>query len=302
VDLAGNGREALQKLSASEADCPWRVVLMDLQMPEMDGYTAARAIRAQPRFEQLPILAMTAHLLREEQQSCRECGMDGFLAKPIDPDAWFAVLGRWLPLQGQPGAPATGPVLRVGGVNTEAGLRRSSGNAVLYRRLLLDFGSRCAALGTELASLKPPRLAFLAHSLRGEAANLGIEDLAAQLTRLEREPHDQQLVAGVSALLQSLGASLPAQVEVNPGPAGAGDHAAQAAEAAHQLRHDLQHSLGAAIESLEHLLQAAPSLVATGEMKHLQNLVHQFDFAPALVELERLMPLLGPSDPGEPQA
>ena len=288
VDVANNGREALQKLSLSQADCPWRVVLMDLQMPEMDGYTAARAIRSQSRFDQLPILAMTAHVLQQEQQLCRDSGMDGFLAKPIDPEAWFASLARWLPLHQTARA---GAGLAVEGIDSLAGLQRSGGNAVLYRKLLLDFASRCTTLADELASSKDNgRVAFLAHTLRGEAGNLGMEAVATQATRLEKQPDDPGLVAGVVALLQSYAVSLPPQLEES-GQALPPDAApAQTAEAAAQLRQDLQNCLGDSLESLERFMRATPSLVGSGQMKRLQSLVHQFDFAEALLELDRLVP------------
>jgi len=302
VDLASNGREALQKLSASAADCPWRVVLMDLQMPEMDGYTAARAIRSQSRFDQLPILAMTAHVLHQEQQLCRESGMDGFLAKPIEPEAWFALLGRWLPVHGQPASSPVGSGLVVEGIDSSAGLLRTGGNAELYRKLLLDFASRCAALGQELAGAQNgPRVAFLAHALRGEAGNLGIASLAAQAARLEKQPDDRHLLATVVASLQGYAASLPPQLPVPLGPIVLEAPPAQALDAAAQLRHDLQNSLGDSLESLERFMQAAPRLVGSGQTKRLEGLVHQFDFGPALRELERLLSLFSPDDPGKPR-
>ncbi len=293
VDLANNGREALQKLNASPLDCPWRVVLMDLQMPEMDGYTASRAIRSQSRFDQLPILAMTAHVLRQEQQLCRQSGMDGFLAKPIDPEAWFSLLGRWLPLEGQVSGGASGLV--VAGVDTKAGLQRTGGNEALYRRLLVDFGSRSDQLAeTLLANAdNAARVSFVAHNLRGEAGNLGLQALAAQAALLEQQPSQPELLTEVVGLLRSCAASLPGQLETAGAFAGVPASPGFIFEAAARLREHLQNCQGDSLESLERFMQAAPYL---GDMQRLQGLVHQFDFAGALLELDRL---LSPLDPGD---
>jgi len=262
-------------------------VLMDLQMPEMDGYTAARAIRMQSRFEQLPILAMTAHVLPLEQQLCRDCGMDGFLAKPVDQEAWFGLLSRWLPLDSRPqGAEVD---LAIEGVDTRAGIQRCAGNVALYRRLLLDFGERALILGEQLASTAHdqnwPRVAFLAHALRGEAGNLGIESLSARSGLLQNQPQNQEHLSAVADDLKSLAASLPARLEQPPETVSAGGTATEVAAATAQLREHLQNSQGEAVESLERFLEVVP----VGQARRLRTLVHQFEFSEALLELEKLL-------------
>src|SRR5262249_30227850 len=84
VDVANNGREAVERLEAADT-APYDVVLMDVQMPEMDGYQATARIRAQVRFASLPIVAMTAHATVEERQRCVAAGMVDHVSKPIDP-------------------------------------------------------------------------------------------------------------------------------------------------------------------------------------------------------------------------
>lgn len=92
VDVAENGRHAVEKVLAGNYD----VVLMDIQMPEMDGLAATRLIRQHPAKATLPILALTAHALDEDRKLCMEAGMNEYLSKPVDPDMLYAVLLHWL--------------------------------------------------------------------------------------------------------------------------------------------------------------------------------------------------------------
>jgi len=94
VDVAGTGRIALDKVSAG---AHYDIVLMDLQMPELDGLAATAAIRALPHGATLPIIAMTAHAMAEQRQLCLDGGMNDHIAKPIDPELLFATLTRWRP-------------------------------------------------------------------------------------------------------------------------------------------------------------------------------------------------------------
>ena len=89
VKVANNGREAVETLSNGPQPPPFDVVLMDLQMPEMDGYQATAKIRADARFAELPIIAMTAHATMEERQRCLAAGMNDHISKPIDPGLLF---------------------------------------------------------------------------------------------------------------------------------------------------------------------------------------------------------------------
>jgi PAS domain S-box-containing protein len=97
VTIANHGAEAVKLLTQVNQPPPFDVVLMDLQMPEMDGLTATSLLRAQPYLQQLPIIAMTAHVMTDEVQRCLEAGMNDHVAKPIDPEVFFATLARWTP-------------------------------------------------------------------------------------------------------------------------------------------------------------------------------------------------------------
>ena len=103
VNVANNGREAVDILSNGPQPPPFDVVLMDLQMPEMDGYQATARLRADARFAALPIIAMTAHATMEEKQRCLAAGMNDHISKPIDPANLFETVGRFYkPLTLQP--------------------------------------------------------------------------------------------------------------------------------------------------------------------------------------------------------
>jgi len=92
IEFAVNGQEAVEKLHAGKYD----LVLMDLQMPEMDGFEATRMMRQRPEFAKLPIIAMTANAFKEDSEACLQAGMNDHLAKPVNPERLFATLCRWL--------------------------------------------------------------------------------------------------------------------------------------------------------------------------------------------------------------
>ena len=104
VVVAGNGKEALARLAEREAEPPFALVFMDLQMPEMDGYQATRVIRKNPRYADMPIIAMTAHAMDSERELCLATGMNGHISKPVDVATLHRVLRDFLPDQG-PNAP-----------------------------------------------------------------------------------------------------------------------------------------------------------------------------------------------------
>ena len=95
VTVANHGGEAVKILTEGDQAPPFDVVFMDLQMPEMDGFTATKLLRRDPRLQKFPIIAMTAHALVEERQRCLDAGMNDHVSKPIDPDNLFATLMRW---------------------------------------------------------------------------------------------------------------------------------------------------------------------------------------------------------------
>lgn len=91
IDIAENGREAVEKV----CECQYGLILMDIQMPEMDGFQAVEAIRKQPQYAELPIIAMTAHVLPGYREKCIEKGMNDYITKPIDPEKLYETVVKW---------------------------------------------------------------------------------------------------------------------------------------------------------------------------------------------------------------
>jgi two-component system sensor histidine kinase/response regulator len=165
ADLAENGEVAVRMVRERDYDA----VLMDMQMPVMGGIEATQAIRSEPRFHDLPIIAMTANAMAADREKCLEAGMNDHVAKPIDPDELFAVLLRWTkPRDAQgalakpaplkktreplPGAPCVG-TLEIAGIDTNSAMKRIGGNGELYETLLRSSPSNRRERSTRFAPL-----------------------------------------------------------------------------------------------------------------------------------------------------
>ena len=195
VEIAGNGREAVQL--ALRDHQPFDVVLMDLQMPVMDGYEATRQIRARRSATELPIIAMTAHVLVQEKEKCRLVGMNDHLSKPVEPDNLYRSLLAWVKprdtaphefLTGCPDIPEESLPVELPGLDVAGGLARVRGNVDLYRRLLAEFcrehRGRATAIRIALTDGDLERAKSLAHSLKGVAGSLsavGLSVVAGEL-------------------------------------------------------------------------------------------------------------------------
>ncbi|PHV11762.1 response regulator [Chitinimonas sp. BJB300] len=183
IEVAGNGQEALDKLHRQGPDY-YAMVFMDLQMPVMDGHEATLAIRADRRFDALPIVAMTAHAMVEERERCLREGMQDHISKPIEPDTLYACAHRWVNKQTiaptQP--PAQVGLPQLAGLDSQDGLRRVAGNMKLYRKLLGQYSERflhSAARIHDLLDTDREAAEREAHSIKGVSANLGAHDIAA---------------------------------------------------------------------------------------------------------------------------
>jgi two-component system sensor histidine kinase/response regulator len=237
VDVADNGRVALDML---KPDAHYDVVLMDLQMPEMDGFAATEAIRDNEALADLPVVAMTAHAMAEERERCIDAGMNDHIAKPIDPDVLFATLARWDRRKRQDRqavarevvqSEEAGAMSRNDWIDTAGALNRVGGNAALLNRLLAQFAEGYAGQAEQIESLLAAgdRAAAkrAAHTVKGVAGNLGANALAKVAEELEKAIHagqeDAALVADLGAVCAStiaaIRAMLPGQAMDAPKPA-----------------------------------------------------------------------------------
>ncbi|MBU1750819.1 MAG: response regulator, partial [Chloroflexi bacterium] len=182
-----NGRLALAALERE----PFDAVLMDVQMPEMDGLEATQAIRANPRHATLPIIAMTAHAMKGDRERCLAAGMNDYVSKPVRAADLFQVIARWTHSAAAPAATQAiqadlGEVLPV---DVDGALARLGVPRDLYEDLLVslaqDAEQEQARLAEALAHQDTETVRRLAHSIKGSAGNMGAEPLWAVAARLE---------------------------------------------------------------------------------------------------------------------
>ena len=307
AEVANDGREALEKAGHTA----YELILMDVQMPVMDGLAATAAIRLLPGYAKTPILAMTASVFVEEQTLCLDAGMNDLVPKPVDPDALFAALMKWLPERRQRGAAAAAaavPVLEsaddgllnvlsgVDGLDVQLGLRSLRGNVVSYARLLGKFvvahGDDAAVLCKQIESGDRGAAGLLAHTLKGTAATLGAKrlgNLAAQVERTLRDADPASLVIeGFEVQCNALKLELSALRQAVLSALAESDSAASAAssEQVASVRSIDRADVRAALSQLESLL-VADDLQSASRLSELRPLLVQAFPAEALVRLCR---------------
>jgi len=185
VHVSSNGREAVDAVKERDYD----VVLMDIQMPEMDGFEATHAIRALPKGKDLPIIGLTAHALSGERERCLSHGMTEYLAKPFKAHELFALVegtGQGKPAAAPPPAPAAAPPVDLEGFR--ATLREAGAEQALYSIIdtfVRQAPDRLVARAGAVASGSGVEIAKAAHVYRGAAATIGARELAELLERVE---------------------------------------------------------------------------------------------------------------------
>jgi CheY-like chemotaxis protein len=285
-------------------------VLMDIQMPEMDGYQATARLRAQARFADLPIVAMTAHATVEERERCVAAGMNDHVPKPIDPAALYGMLRRHHAAGGPRGERSRAPAAAEGlapveGLDAAQGLRRVAGNRTLYVRLLRQFVEGYADAADRIREgLARDRAEAerLAHTVKGTAGNLAAGRVQAAAGALEKalrdgveverlEPLRAQLgeaIGALSAALRPLFAKAPDAPIAGDAVAGAPVEAAALAAAAVRWSRLLAECDARTVDDLE---QDGPVLRAllggAAPLARFAGLVNAYDFEGALDALRR---------------
>ena len=221
VEVAANGQIALEMARAS----PYDLVLMDMQMPVMDGLSATAAIRRILALRALPIVAMTANARAEDRRDCLQHGMNDFLTKPVDPDALWQMLLKWirpremplpLPVGGTPRPPVNRAELPEGihGLDVHTGLSRMMGKKPLYLAMLGKYVSGQKACPQTLRqAIDVPDWAKAqrtAHTLKGVSGNIGATLVAEHADALERAIRDRLPTTDIAAALDATEQSLTA--------------------------------------------------------------------------------------------
>jgi len=305
VELAENGAIALDKVQADPDG--YDIVLMDMQMPVMDGLAATRAIRALPRCAGLPILAMTANTMAGDRERCQEAGMDDHVAKPLDPEDLWRKLRRWVRPRSAGAPPATAPapaavdtprLPALPGLDMAAGLQHAMGREGLYRSLLARFAAGQAdfvpRMQAALAAADWPTAERLAHTLKGVAAQIGASELRMRAAQLEDAVQHRaapaalrDALAGIAPRLAeittAIQARIPARISAPPAHAPMAPDALQAlcARLARQLEAD-DFASSTTLREHEPALRAA----LDGQFEPFAAAVEDYDFQGALKMLK----------------
>ena len=306
VTVAHDGREAVDAVLKEAAQGGFDLILMDLQMPNMDGFEATKEIRTY--FEQLPIIAMTAHAMAEERESCLKAGMNDHVGKPIEPDVLFETLARWAPRKQICGLLAPNAAVLSAGNDRDVfvtaisqedtmldkcdGLKRVAGNEALYHKLLrqyiagqADAADRLREMLTQGDMNSGKRIA---HTLKGVSGNIGataIAQIAAALEAAINSPGNtneilvlvDQLELSFAKLRLEIQAYLPSETAA----ASMGQSKPLNTELIHGLRKlnalladkDIE-----AIDCFESLYDDFAAILPLGELKELKRQMFQFEW------------------------
>ena len=221
VQIVGNGRQAVEQVQ-KEA---YAAVLMDIEMPEMDGLEAVASIRQLPgTIAAVPVIAMTAHAMAQDRDKGLAAGFNEYITKPLDPDLLLKVLLRWLDPEQKTDPPlsAAAPVAfaelsdlpevpeKIAGIDVTFGLKRLVGKRKLYGKVLYVFGqdnqATCQQVQQALAGRDFKRLAELVHRVKGTAGVIGATRVcrAAEVLDAQLKQGEEDLAAGVARLCAEL--------------------------------------------------------------------------------------------------
>jgi signal transduction histidine kinase/CheY-like chemotaxis protein len=309
VKAVNSGEAAVNLLR--EKPAAFDAVLMDVQMPGMNGYETTRIIRGVPGLNALPIIAMTANAMASDREDAHRAGMNDHVAKPIDVEEMFSVLHKWVgpSHDAEPeGAPAEAEITdlpdKLPGIDIRQGLIRAIGQSALYRQLLRDLASShtgdAERIASSLKSGDRKGVLDLAHLLRGVAGNLGVNRVAAAAgalegaIRLEDSVRYQGLVGELSlSLREALGSigQLERMASETQNNNGISQDREAASAVIRTLTAELKCNDAGALLTLDRLIPLtgchAPAL------EPLETAVQALEFEQALIELERLAPKLG---------
>ncbi|MFZ4437089.1 MAG: response regulator [Syntrophales bacterium] len=311
VDVAENGRISIEMLDKSLYD----IVLMDMQMPVMDGVTATNEIRKDERFKDLPILAMTANVMEADMEKCREAGMQDHIGKPIDPDELFGKLLKWVkprkveevrettetPLkeaakeEPKPAKQAKQDDLpEIPGLDTKLGLKRVMGKKTFYVEMLKKYidnqGQAPAQIRQNLDAADYATAERQAHTAKGVSGNIGATGLQGMAAALEKAIKEKLPLEEIGALLDTFGAEhgrlIAGLTEAFPASAvqeevGKVDEA-KATEVCKKMLELLANDDSEAADFLAAEKDALRQILGTDHFSPFEQAIGQYDFAQAL--------------------
>ena len=300
VEVAGNGKIAVAMVESARYD----IVLMDMQMPVMDGIEATQLIRLQARFAGLPIVAMTANVMQGDRERCNAAGMNDFVAKPIEPDALFRALLKWIPpragspLEVKVGADSTAPAAEtlpghIDGIDLAAGLRRMMGKKQRFVALLRTFCSTQAEADLNIRHALDAgdgaSAERLAHTIKGLSGQIGAYELAQHAERLEHTIREGAPTLELNGQLESFSQRLSTQIDAIisalPGAETPSASAALSADETQTLLRQLGSLLANDDAKADRLISdhsAALAMALPDTFRELRQAVREFDFERAL--------------------
>lgn len=301
VVVANNGQEAIDYLNHEIFDG----VLMDCQMPIKDGYTATREIRQDPRFRDLPIIAMTANVMAGDREKALDSGMNEHIGKPINTGELFTKLAQWLipnhpsspnidsePSSQAINSPMTLPALD--GIDTQAGLAIAQNNHQLYLRLLLKFrdnyGNAIEPIAAALENNDYATIEQLAHTLKGVAGNVGAKQLYEFCQTLEDNAIEHDIKA--MTLAQCKGELNRIQVALNQlahqQPSDVNFNLAACEALIAQLVLDVDNYDVAAIDTVHTLLSMTQQQTYHQQLKDIMSKIENYEFDDAAMLLKEI--------------
>jgi CheY-like chemotaxis protein len=213
VVAVANGQLALDTL---EQDQAFACVLMDCQMPVMDGYTATQRIRANPSTHAIPVIAMTASAMKGDREKALAAGMDDYISKPLNVASMFTILGKWIQPLGRATTPIEAPAPSnepaalppLPGIDVDAGMAVCMSNLQLYTKMLGMFRTQAEAFEAEFAARQEAgdtvAMIRLAHTLKGTAGNIGATGVQSAAEALQLSCQQGLAAAQISVQLNAL--------------------------------------------------------------------------------------------------
>ena len=305
VIMANHGEQALAVLE--EHSVPFDLVLMDVQMPVMDGLEATRRIRRNKRFHSLPVIAMTAAVLDRDQAECFESGMNDHIAKPILYEHLLGVLERWIPPSERKASDRKLPKSRGGadilvdqlpGFDIEFAIQQLRGNYDLLLTLLKQFGEQFSTATETIKGLiakgQHKEATQQLHKLKGAAGNLGATELHRHAGLLEQELKSGQLSVSRTAFDQALGIVLASIATLSPlsPPSESADvfcNWACASILFKKMRTLLDDGEFIPLELVSELQEALPSPALRDDLARLKDQVANMDYSAASNTVDHLI-------------